>query len=269
MPMSRPLTILFMPESAYGPTNQCIGIGDVLRRRGHQVVFAAEASWRGKLEALGFAEDLVELAPAAEDGTEADAGQFWKDFIRDTAPEFRRPTIEQLEHVHGAHLAGTHRRRRLLRATAARDHRALEAGRGRRGQRRLLPGADHLRRTLRAHRVLQPAGDEGPRGCPRVLRLPGSGPVRLGGVPQGVRAHPPGHVGRVQRVRGTGRRPAAGSRVHPRQHVRNLYVFPAEADYTDRGRWTRPGTAWTPASGRPTPCTGYRPRWPTDPRAAR
>jgi MGT family glycosyltransferase len=24
-------------------------------------------------------------------------GQFWKDFIRDTAPEFRRPTIEQLE----------------------------------------------------------------------------------------------------------------------------------------------------------------------------
>ena len=25
----RPLTILFMPESAYGPTNQCIGIGDV------------------------------------------------------------------------------------------------------------------------------------------------------------------------------------------------------------------------------------------------
>src|SRR5439155_451643 len=23
-------------------------------------------------------------------------GQFWKDFIRDTAPEFRKPTIEQL-----------------------------------------------------------------------------------------------------------------------------------------------------------------------------
>ncbi len=40
----RPLTILFMPESAYGPTNDCIGIGDVLRRRGHRVVFAAEAS---------------------------------------------------------------------------------------------------------------------------------------------------------------------------------------------------------------------------------
>jgi MGT family glycosyltransferase len=93
----RPLTILFMPESAYGPTNQCVGIGDILLRRGHRVVFAAEASWKGKLTALGFEEDLVDLAPPpAEDDGEQDAGQFWKDFIRDTAPEFRKPTVEQL-----------------------------------------------------------------------------------------------------------------------------------------------------------------------------
>jgi UDP:flavonoid glycosyltransferase YjiC (YdhE family) len=94
----RPLTILFVPESAYGPTNNCIGIGDVLRGRGHRVVFAAEASWRGRLERFGFEEDLVDLAPpgaAAMAGQ--DAGQFWKDFIRDTAPEFRKPTIEQLD----------------------------------------------------------------------------------------------------------------------------------------------------------------------------
>ncbi|MGW5667564.1 glycosyltransferase [Micromonospora sp. NPDC003776] len=91
------LTVLLMPESAYGPTNNCIGIGDVLRRRGHRVVFAAEASWRGKLTALGFEEDLVDLAPPAENPEEQDAGQFWKDFIRDTAPEFRKPTIEQLD----------------------------------------------------------------------------------------------------------------------------------------------------------------------------
>ncbi len=90
-----PRTILFMPESAYGPTNNCVGIGDVLRRRGHRVVFAAEASWKGKLTALGFEEDLVDLAPPAEG--ELDAGQFWKDFIADTAPEFRKPTIEQLD----------------------------------------------------------------------------------------------------------------------------------------------------------------------------
>jgi MGT family glycosyltransferase len=93
----RDLTILFMPESAYGPTNNCVGIGDVLRRRGHRVVFAAEASWRGRLAPLGFEEDLVELAPPPADGAAQDAGQFWKDFIQNTAPEFRKPTIEQLE----------------------------------------------------------------------------------------------------------------------------------------------------------------------------
>jgi MGT family glycosyltransferase len=94
----RPLTILFMPESAYGPTNNCIGIGDVLRRRGHRVVFAAEASWKGRLEPLGFEEDLVDLAPpGAGAATGEGAGQFWKDFVRDTAPEFRKPTIEQLD----------------------------------------------------------------------------------------------------------------------------------------------------------------------------
>jgi MGT family glycosyltransferase len=103
---SRNKTFLFMPESAYGPTNNCIGIADVLRARGHRVVFAAEASWRGKLTALGFDEDLVDLAPPATeapagngDASAADAGQYWKDFVSDTAPEFRKPTIEQLRTV--------------------------------------------------------------------------------------------------------------------------------------------------------------------------
>jgi MGT family glycosyltransferase len=94
-------TFLFMPESAYGPTNNCVGIGNVLTQRGHRVVFAAEASWRGKLEPLGFVEDLVDLAapppPPAPGEPEPDAGQFWKDFVRDTAPEFRKPTVDQLD----------------------------------------------------------------------------------------------------------------------------------------------------------------------------
>jgi MGT family glycosyltransferase len=93
--MPDPLTIVFMPESAYGPTNNCIGIGKILEKRGHRVVFAAEASWKGRLEPLGFQEDLVDLAPPSED--EQDAGQFWTDFITETAPEFRKPTIEQLD----------------------------------------------------------------------------------------------------------------------------------------------------------------------------
>jgi MGT family glycosyltransferase len=90
-------TVVFWPESAAGPTNNCIGIGHVLRQRGHRVAFAVESSWAGKLEALGFEEHLVDLAEPPEGVV--DAGQFWKDFISATAPEFRKPTIEQLETV--------------------------------------------------------------------------------------------------------------------------------------------------------------------------
>jgi MGT family glycosyltransferase len=90
------LTVLFMPESAYGPTNQCIGLGKVLLDKGHRVVFAAERSWAGRLAPYGFVEDLVDLAEPDPDAGEEAAGQFWIDFINHTAPEFARPTIEQL-----------------------------------------------------------------------------------------------------------------------------------------------------------------------------
>jgi MGT family glycosyltransferase len=90
------LTVLFMPESAYGPTNQCIGLGKVLVDKGHTVVFAAEASWAGKLAPFGFVEDLVDLAEPDPDAGEDAAGQFWIDFINETAPEFAKPTREQL-----------------------------------------------------------------------------------------------------------------------------------------------------------------------------
>jgi MGT family glycosyltransferase len=92
-------TFLFMPESAYGPTNNCIGIADQLVRRGHRVVFAAEASWAGRLAPYGFEEELVDFAPPAPPGVEQDAGQYWKDFVRETAPQFRRSTIDQLATV--------------------------------------------------------------------------------------------------------------------------------------------------------------------------
>src|SRR3954447_11176204 len=88
-------TIAFFPEGAYGPTNNCVGIGEVLGERGHRVVFIAEESFAGTLEARGFEERLMRLGPPPE--VEEEPGQFWKDFIRDTAPSFRRPTIEQLE----------------------------------------------------------------------------------------------------------------------------------------------------------------------------
>ncbi|MSO58536.1 MAG: glycosyl transferase [Thermoleophilia bacterium] len=87
-------TVVFFPEGAYGPTNNCVGIGQLLRERGHRVVFVIEESFAGTLEVQGFEERLMRLGSVPE--VEEAPGQFWKDFIRDTAPVFRTPTIEQL-----------------------------------------------------------------------------------------------------------------------------------------------------------------------------
>ncbi|HEX2359572.1 MAG TPA: nucleotide disphospho-sugar-binding domain-containing protein [Solirubrobacterales bacterium] len=87
-------TIVFFPEGAFGPTNNCIGIGQVLRGRGHRVVFVIEESFAGTLEERGFEERLMRLAPPPEQ--EEEPGQFWKDFIRETAPVFRESTFDQL-----------------------------------------------------------------------------------------------------------------------------------------------------------------------------
>jgi UDP:flavonoid glycosyltransferase YjiC (YdhE family) len=93
--MSDRPTVVFFPEGAFGPTNNCVGIGQVLKARGARVVFVVEESFAGTLEAQGFEEALMRLKPVPE--VEEAPGQFWKDFVRETAPEFRKPTLEQLE----------------------------------------------------------------------------------------------------------------------------------------------------------------------------
>ena len=92
--MSDAKTIVFFPEGAFGPTNNCVGIGNVLRERGYRVVFIVEESFTGNLEAQGFEERVMRLGPKPE--TEEVAGQFWIDFIKETAPVFRTSTLEQL-----------------------------------------------------------------------------------------------------------------------------------------------------------------------------
>ena len=90
-------TYVFMPESAYGPTNNCVGIAHRLAARGHRIVFAAERSWEGRLAPLGFEEQLVDLSPPGPESQSA--GQFWKDYVAAIAPQFARPTVEQLSTV--------------------------------------------------------------------------------------------------------------------------------------------------------------------------
>ena len=245
------LTIMFWPESAYGPTNQCIGLAAILRDRGHTIVFAAESSWAGRLAPLGFVEELVDLAePAASsdgdyggDGAEEDAGKFWTDFIAETAPEFRKPTVEQLStFVQPTYQA-------------------------------LIDGAKYceprLREIIAAHRpdvivednvVLFPALVTS--GAPFVrivscspLEVPGPGvPPPFSGLPSDDPAAWEAYRDEFDRThRATWAEFDAWVRVQgadalpdlefmPRANAANLYVYPAEADYLD----ARPlGDGWT------------------------
>lgn len=88
-------TIVFFPEAAFGPTNNCVGIAQVLRQKGARVVFIAAESFQGALAQRGFQVAPVRLEPKPEAEVEAD--QFWKDFIRETAPNFRKSTFQQIE----------------------------------------------------------------------------------------------------------------------------------------------------------------------------
>ena len=242
---ANPLTIMFWPESAYGPTNQCIGLAAILRDRGHTIVFAAESSWAGKLAPFGFIEELVDLAEPAEGASDEDAGAFWTDFIAETAPEFRKPTVEQLESfiqptyqalIDGAKYCEPRLREIIARAPTRRH---------RRGQRRAVPGVGDLGCAVRADRVVQPAGGHRPGRAAAVLRAAQRRPQPVGRLPSRVRPHPPRDVGRLRRLgAGSGRRRRCPTWSSCRATTAaNLYVYPAEADYLDArpldDTWTR------------------------------
>ena len=146
-------TFLFMPESAYGPTNNCIGIGNELLKRGHRVVFAAERSWEGKLSALGFEEDLVDLAPRARGGRGAGRRAVLEGLHQGGLARVPQDHRRAARDGDPADLGGPRRRREVLRAAAEGHHRARAARRDRRGQRARVPRARDGRRAVRAHRL--------------------------------------------------------------------------------------------------------------------
>lgn len=241
--MTEPLTIMFWPESAYGPTNQCIGLAAILQSRGHRIVFAAESSWAGKLAALGFVEELVDLAEPAEGATDDDPGKFWTDFIAETAPEFRKPTIQQLE----TFIQPTYQA--------------------------LIDGAKYceprLRQIVAQHQpdvivednvVLFPALASA--GAPFVrivscspLEVPGANvPPPFSGLPSADRSQWAAYRAEFDRthramwsdfnawVQQQGADPLPDLEFMPRDNAANLYVYPMEADYVD----ARPlGAGWT------------------------
>ena len=93
----QPTVAVFPEPGAWGPTNSLVSLSNGLRERGMRVVFVIEESFKGELEKRGFEEALIRVGPPPEH--EEQVGEGWAEFIRVTAPEFRKPTIEQLETV--------------------------------------------------------------------------------------------------------------------------------------------------------------------------
>ena len=169
-------TVVFFPEGAFGPTNNCVGIGDVLRRRGHRVVFVVEESFavpRGQ-GLRGGRRCAWALRPSRK-RNRGSSGR--------TSSARRRPSSvnhRAARGVHPADLAGTRRRREVRRAAPARDPGRARARRRGRGQRGRLRRAADVRAALGADRLLQPR--RSPR-CADLLRLRRGRPRGLGTSP--------------------------------------------------------------------------------------
>ena len=235
--MPAPLTVLFMPE---------IGLRADQQLHRHRRP-PAPAGPSGRVRGRGVVEGQAGAArlrggpgrprpSAAATTRRRTPGQFWKDFIRDTAPEFRKPTIEQLatfmQPTWQALIDGARYCEPQLREIIARQR----ARRHRRGQRGLLPGAGHRRRAVRAHRVLQPAGGARARRSRRPTPgLPADDRVGVGRVPRRVRPHPPARCGPTSTPGSASRarRPCPTWSSSTRRRDLNLYVYPEALDYTD------------------------------------
>ena len=226
-------TIAFFPEpGAWGPTNNCVAIANVLSERGHRIVFVIDESFEGVLEAQGFEERLMRHGAARGRDAEATADP-WAEFIRVTAPEFRKPTIEQIETVTKpiweALVGG---RAVLPRARHGDLGRRAARRRGHR-QRHRLPGRRARRRAVGALRLGEPARDARRRPAAGALRTAGCRPERVGRVratstTASTRSCSPQHNDFRASV---GVDPCPPDEFNTYSPWLNLYLFPEAADY--------------------------------------
>ena len=61
--MTKMLTILFSAVDGVGHVNACIGLAEVLHKRGHKIVFVVGKEFEGKLTSFGFHEEILEKHP--------------------------------------------------------------------------------------------------------------------------------------------------------------------------------------------------------------
>ncbi len=164
-------TIAFFPEGAYGPTNNCVGIGQVLAGAGPP----RRVRDRGVLRRQPRGAGLRGTADAARPAARGRGGA--RPVLEGLHPRhvagLPQADDRAVERVHRAHLPCALRRLALRRRTAARDLRRAAAGRDRRGQRRRLPRDRPLREALGAPAFVQSARAERPCDRAGLLRLRG------------------------------------------------------------------------------------------------
>jgi len=97
--MPERLTILFAPLDAVGHVNACIGIAEVLRDRGHRIVFAISDNWREKLKVYGFEEETIQLSKKA---TVEDPAKYWAEFILKAGLFGPSSPLEKIKSMNGA-----------------------------------------------------------------------------------------------------------------------------------------------------------------------
>jgi len=91
--MSNRKTILFTPLDGHGHTNACHVLAEVLRDRGHRVVFAIDIAFEGKLSPFGFEEEIHSLP---QDGLQSN-DEFWPEFAAKHTPYLKLSPIEVTE----------------------------------------------------------------------------------------------------------------------------------------------------------------------------
>ena len=67
--------IMFTPMDGHGHVNACVGVAQVLLAKGHRIVFAVDAAWKGKLAKYGFEEQLI----STDD--KDDSEEYWPSFL--------------------------------------------------------------------------------------------------------------------------------------------------------------------------------------------
>ncbi|HEY6437456.1 MAG TPA: hypothetical protein VIY47_12770 [Ignavibacteriaceae bacterium] len=74
--------------------NACIGIAEVLRDRGHRIVFATSSIWREKLKIYNFEEEIIEIKDMK---TNEDPAKHWAEVVERSGVMGSLPTIQKMK----------------------------------------------------------------------------------------------------------------------------------------------------------------------------